>query len=302
MTSYVTDGTVGPWAKDKLECLDKYLSAYTTIMKEQRWCKGYYYIDAFAGAGIAPLRDYSQSNMDDGQLSIALSEPEGELTQYILGSPHVALQIQNPFSKYFFIDLSASNTASLQALQKEYAEKSEIDIRSGDANQAVRQIVDEVGLNKYKDRRGFVFLDPFGMQVTWDTIELLANTNATEVLINFPLGMAIQRLLPRDGSITEDNRLMLDRYFGSPEWVNHVYEQEPNLFGEVTTSKREDSSTKLVQWYRNRLDSIFGYTATPRLITNTRGGHLYYLLFAGPNKNGAKIANDVLLKQGKRIR
>jgi hypothetical protein len=43
--------TVGPWAKDKLERLQKYLSAYTTIMRKQKLCKGYFYIDAFAGPG-----------------------------------------------------------------------------------------------------------------------------------------------------------------------------------------------------------------------------------------------------------
>ena len=40
-----------------------------------------------------------------------------------------------------------------------------------------------------------VFLDPFGMQVPWSTIEALAKTKAMELIINFPLGMAIQRLL-----------------------------------------------------------------------------------------------------------
>ena len=46
---------VGPWAEDKLECLRKYLAAYTTILRKQRF-KGYGYVDAFAGAGTAKIR------------------------------------------------------------------------------------------------------------------------------------------------------------------------------------------------------------------------------------------------------
>jgi hypothetical protein len=93
---------------------------------------------------------------------------------------------------------------------------------------------------------------------------------------------------------------MLDKYFGTTDWDKHVYSEELDLFDGITKSKMEDSSTKLVSWYRTRLASIFGYTATPRLITNTHGGHLYYLMFAGPNKTGAKIA-DYVLSQGTAI-
>ena len=42
---------IGFWSEIKLEIIKKYASAYTSIMKNQTWCKGYAYIDAFAGAG-----------------------------------------------------------------------------------------------------------------------------------------------------------------------------------------------------------------------------------------------------------
>ena len=47
---------VGPWAQEKLECLRKYLHAYTTILSKQHWPKGYIYIDAFAGTGRSKVR------------------------------------------------------------------------------------------------------------------------------------------------------------------------------------------------------------------------------------------------------
>jgi hypothetical protein len=54
------------------------------------------------------------------------------------------------------------------------------------------------------------------------------------------------------------------------------------------------SGEALLKWYRGRLQGIFGFVSTAHLITNTRGGHLYYLLLATPNRTGAKIASDVL--------
>ena len=34
---------VGPWARDKLERLGKYLAAYTRILSKQPWLEGYIY-------------------------------------------------------------------------------------------------------------------------------------------------------------------------------------------------------------------------------------------------------------------
>jgi len=44
---------IGIWSETKLEIIKKYAGAYTTVLSKQTtWCKGYAYIDAFAGAGM----------------------------------------------------------------------------------------------------------------------------------------------------------------------------------------------------------------------------------------------------------
>ena len=70
-TSFVPE--VGPWAEDKLECLRRYLSAYTTILRKQRF-KGYVYVDAFAGAGTAKIRKKFEGGI---RLLRHLVAPEG---------------------------------------------------------------------------------------------------------------------------------------------------------------------------------------------------------------------------------
>jgi hypothetical protein len=37
--------TIGLWTEIKLHFMREYAAAFTTILKEQPWCKGYTYID-----------------------------------------------------------------------------------------------------------------------------------------------------------------------------------------------------------------------------------------------------------------
>src|SRR5688572_2001909 len=93
---------VGPWAKDKLDRLAKYLHAYTSIMKEQRWCQGYHYIDAFAGPGKHEIREETPSKRHDAQQALgdvsSFGSEQKEQQQFLAGSPRVALNLQFPFT------------------------------------------------------------------------------------------------------------------------------------------------------------------------------------------------------------
>lgn len=299
MTSYVTDGTVGPWAKEKLECLGKYLHAYTTILRKQQWCEGFIYFDAFAGAGKAPLRQYDKPEQEENLLlSVAgyINEEEAEAETYVHGSPKVALNLEHPFTEYIFIEKSAERVNELAEIQKEHGDKRKITILEGDANEQIKNHLLKEGSYNWKKYRAVAFLDPFGMQVPWSTIEAIGKTGAIELILNLPVGMAIQRLLPKSGQFSDDQRQKLTEYFGSPDWESVVYEEKNDLFGMLKT-KKHDAGEQLAKWYQKRLKEAYGYCPKPRLIKNTRGTHLYYLLWAGANSTGAKIASDVL-KQG----
>ena len=139
------------------------------------------------------------------------------------------------------------------------------------------------------------------MQVPWDTIEKISETKAIEIFINFPVGMAIQRLLKRSGRFTPEEGNKLDQYFGTGEWYNLLYKRREDIFGDNTV-KIEKSGEVLVKWYRKRLKEVFGYVSTAREISSSSGRPLYYLIFAGPNRTGAKIANYVLEQGARRIR
>lgn len=293
----MSESVVGPWAKDKLERLGKYLHAYTTILRKYDF-DGYFYIDAFAGPGDHKVRQQSKAVNKTARLfdppDYIAQEPEQQ--QYLAGSPRVALELQYPFSKYVFVERSPERVASLERLEQEYPSRN-IAIRQADCTKYLKHNIAENAKIDWRRYRALVLLDPFGMQVEWDTIEALARTGAIEIFLNFPVGMAINRMLPRQSEkISDGHAARLDRYFGSTEWRNALYKRSRTLFDEDAEEKVAASGAALLDWYRKRLRSIFKHVSKEVLVKNTKGGHLYYLLVATQNATGAKIASDIFSK------
>jgi three-Cys-motif partner protein len=296
------DTAVGPWAREKLDALGKYVAAYTTVLKKQTWCAGTIFVDAFAGPGKSRVRPSSTAAPGpDPLLSGFDLEAGGDdapaMAEYIKGSPRVALDIPNPFSRYIFIERATDRLAELEQLKIEYGAARRIDVVAGDANDALREALLDGGI-RWRGHGGrghvaVVFLDPFGMQVPWSTIADLAGTGAIEIIVNFPMGMAIERLLARSGDISDDWRRSLDEFFGTPDWHALAYRTVNDLLGEKT-EKIPKCGPRFAEWYAGRLGQAFGHASQPRLIKNTRGGHLYYLIWAGPHPKGLEIANYVL--------
>ncbi len=300
MSKRPTENTVGPWARDKLDSLGQYLDFFTKVLKNQRhWCKGTIYVDAFAGAGRSKVR-IKRTDPLGGLLAALNSEKELEsdtgAAEFIAGSPRRALEIANPFDEYVFIERDPARISQLKTLIGEFGDRSRIDIRRGVASAEINKLLEgNLGRSGFK---ALVFLDPFGMAVPWSTIERLAATRNVEVIINFALGMAIQRLLVRTGDIKPSLRAALDTYFGSPDWYAQTYDQRDDLLG-LRTVKFEDAGTRLLKWYRARLKVVFGHVSPARLIRNTRGGHLYYLIWAGTHSKGLEGAQYILSRGDK---
>lgn len=96
---------------------------------------------------------------------------------------------------------------------------------TGDANTEIQRICNTWDWRK---RRAVLFLDPFGMQVTWSTIEAIAKTEAIDMWLLFPAGIGVNRLLPKHGDIREAWYRRLDAFLGVPEsvWRSEFYRTE----------------------------------------------------------------------------
>lgn len=282
MCSKQTQMFGGNWTEDKLEMLRQYLVAYKKALKNQPFELAY--IDAFAGTG------YREQN-EKPEAAPLFPDLVGEEPQAFLdGSARLALQVRPPFDRYVFIERSQKRFAELERLKTGAAEIAErIDLRQEDCNAALKDICETWS---WKGTRAVLFMDPFGMQVDWTTVEAIARTQAIDVWILFPLGIGVNRLLTRSGEIRESWRKRLDSVLGASDWYAEFYREESTqgLFGEEKRTQKVANFDAIASYYNNRLRSVFAEVAdNPKMLYNSRGNPLFLLCFAASNPRGAPI-------------
>ncbi len=282
----------GGWTAEKLERVRKYLVAYATIMRKQNF--RFAYIDAFAGTGYNTLR----VKKEDGTLPFP-EFADDDAIGFLDGSARSALKIEPRFTKYLFIEKDAQRAAELNKLKEEFPSlASDIVIVNADSNAYLKDICEN---RRWGRNRAVLFLDPFGMQVTWDTMKAIAETKAIDLWILFPLGIGVNRLLRRDAKISEGWQRRLDDFFGTADWRSAFYETkaEQGLFGSEATTEKVADFAGIAAFFVKRLETIFaGVAKNPLALHNSANTPLYLLCFAAGNDLGArtavKIAQDIL--------
>jgi three-Cys-motif partner protein len=161
----------GAWTQQKLECLGKYLRAYTTIFKGNSRARFFSisYVDAFAGTGTLQRPEL-------GGLADFIPELGKNEEEYRKGSVKRALEIEPPFDTYVFVEKSAKKCQELQAIANGWPSRN-IKIVNDDANSA---ILDWCRNLDTRHERAVVFLDPFGASVKWEVIAALGQTRAVD--------------------------------------------------------------------------------------------------------------------------
>ena len=279
----------GDWTEDKLERVRKYLPAYTKIMNKQLYFR-YAYIDAFAGTG------YRENKQEEDDSLPLFPEFDLPAQKFFDGSARIALEVKPRFHKYIFIEKDEDKARQLEKLKEEFPEQAnDILIINEDANQYIAKLCS----GDWSKRRAVLFLDPFGMNVSWETITAIAKTEAIDLWYLFPL-MGVNRLLNNDGDIKESNRKKLDDVFGSTDWSDRFYQKLP-LFENYPWEEKTVDSKSIAEYLVDRLKTIFpGVAENPLLLRNSRNGPLFLLCFAAANKKGAKpaikIAKHILKK------
>lgn len=149
------------------------------------------------------------------------------------------------------------------------------------------------GPAKWKSRRAVLFLDPYGMQVEWKTIEAIASTKAIDLWLLFPLGIGVNRLLTKSGDIPDSWRQRLDLLLGTPDWYDEFYKVETSvdLFGNALEKPIKEKMETIGRYFNNRLKEVFaGVVEEPGVLRNSANNPLYLLCFAVGNERGKNIA------------
>jgi three-Cys-motif partner protein len=129
--------------------------------------------------------------------------------------------------------------------------------------------------------------------VEWATIASLGATKAVDLWLLFPLGVAINRMLPRDALPPPEWAGALSRIFGTSEWQAQCYEREagPTLFDVGEQHSRTAGQADIARFFIERLKTAFhSVLDDPLELVNDRGTPLYLLCFAAANKQGAPTA------------
>lgn len=277
----------GPWTEIKLEILRKYLHFYTTALQSQRF--ELLYIDAFAGTG-------SRTSLIPGVPILELEERKVTLD----GSAKIALTLEQPFDKYLFIEKNTKRIKELEKIQAEFPDKY-IKIENADANSVLAELAGKPIWDS-KKFRGVIFLDPYGLQVRWDTLEAISKTKSFDVWYLFPINGVCRQAAKDHAKVEDYKKESLDKLFGTREWESAFYTTgtQQGLFETKEDTKRKLTIKQMEEWVSNKLQEIFPYVSKPAVLPKT-GAQLYSLYFCVSNPEHkaiglAKKAADCILK------
>ena len=254
-----TDGfvlrCVGGWSKDKHYYLGKYIELFTKTMAKNKNWSGLCYIDLFTGPGKCMVRDYEEE---------------------IDGSPLIALKF--PFMKFIFTELDTKIIDTLKNRSTTTDKFSHITFLQGDCNKQINNIIQHIAINHLS----LAFIDPTGLDINFNTVQILTKNKSMDLIINFPEGMAIKRNLKQ---FIKSPHCKLDDFIGDKNWRS--------LFKQQTLPNEAMATRKIMNYYRSKLNKI-GYKETKIgdeiLIRSTnRNLPLYLLLFASKHPLGNKF-------------
>ncbi len=245
---------VGDWSLLKLCALRYYLEVYTNIAKEH--FDKVIYIDLFAGDGFNYLRGVNDS---------------------IVGSPLIAHIIprkttkkgkNKAFDKMILVELNKRKAKCLHKLVEKGLLPSNTKIFNCNANSP--EVMDYIKkeLNDGQNNHFLAFVDPYSMQIHWNTLKELFSLNG-DLIINFmasSIGRPWGNYYSKKAKIIP-NKETFDKFFGDDSWLS----VSPKHLG----SKVSD----LFPIYRKKIQSHREIVKEIEIRGN-QGKTFYYMLFA----------------------
>lgn len=275
----------------KLETLSDYLNFYTTALKGKFRLN---YFDAFAGTGEIPHGS-----------SLPLFEGLAEIDSVIEGSAKRSLKLRYPFDRYYFSDGKLSNVGELESLRDEFPSLADkMYINHSDANE---QITKYCRNDITKNDRTVFFLDPYGNQVRWATIEEIAGTEGSDLWYLFPAGLGVVRQISKDSKIQKDAETSLNLLFGDDSWFEALTEpthQPDMLDANIEVRRKIATADAVTKFMISKMKTTFkGKVLDSWLPLGKAGGHWFSLIFACSNQNpkahelATRVARDIMRRK-----
>ncbi|HFA51978.1 MAG TPA: three-Cys-motif partner protein TcmP, partial [Bacteroidetes bacterium] len=297
-------GWGGPWTEKKLDAFIKYVKAYLTIMNKYHWKTIYF--DGFAGSGERRMKkDDDGTNLSlFGFGNIILSNKEETVYQ---GAAERIMRLPVPykFDYYYFVEKNHKNIENLKKRLSSIPEYDQLNpkpqFKIGDCNKWLNELSMALKSDP-KKYASLVFIDPFGMQVDWSSIEKLKGTRS-DVWILIPTGVIVNRLLDKKGELKYINKLK--DFFGMSE--KQIREKFYPPVGYKMTSlfdgkeidiiqKVKNPINRIAQIYIENMQKVWSHvTKNPLVLYNNNGLPLFHFVFASNNASALKIAKHIIV-------
>ncbi|HEX8556350.1 MAG TPA: three-Cys-motif partner protein TcmP [Sphingomonas sp.] len=283
----------------KLETVQRYLQAYATALKNQPF--KLLYVDACAGSGSSvPKAALEQQHSSQVPLD-GFASPVLDTDEIIVGSAIRALSVSPSFHKYLLNDVKQANVDALRrAIRDDFSHLSDrVELTKLDANDMLTTLC---ASHDWRETRAVVFLDPFGLQINYETLERLGKTCAVDLWYLVPV-FAMYRQVSGDGQINLDGGPRVDAALGTTAWrdVAVVEETSTDLFNQLQFRSRRAVD---IAWFekvaKERLAAAFGGRVLKEALPLGRNGiQEFSLMFAWANpaekaKLAATLARAVL--------
>lgn len=186
----------GPWTEKKYRTLFNYIQMFSTGMKKL-WDKRVY-VDLYSGAGCVKVTG----------------------TDKILkGSPLLALSVTDPFDKYIFCDKDDDKSPwKIEALQKRvgnFSDGKDVEFIQGDCNLEINEIIRKVPKQYGQRVLTFCFVDPFSLDLHFETLKKLAISHRVDFLVLLALMMDANR---NEAHYVKEENEKVDLFLGRSDW------------------------------------------------------------------------------------
>jgi three-Cys-motif partner protein len=271
----------GPWTAQKLQLLEKYLGFFSDALKDR--FGRLVYIDTFAGTGQCTIVNRNGRETIDGSAAIALGIPR-------------------PFDHYYFIERKVRHVRALEQLRINSGPlAARVTIEAGDAASKLAGVLQREDWN---NTRGVLFLDPYGLQCTWEMVQSIARTKALDVFFLVSLSGLSRQAARSATGLTAEKRAALTRFLGTDAWERALYKApaQDDMFNDSPALVRDRGNAAILQFVGEKMGAEFADVAEPIIFRNRQGAELFALYFAVSNPSKAartlakRVHSDILKK------
>lgn len=245
---------VGVWAKRKYHFVGRYLDAFTKAMRK-KWPE-LHYIDLFAGAGVARIRDSSE---------------------LVASSTLLACTRSHPFTQIHACDRDKENVTALRHRLGLFQHAKLPRVLHGDANVVVRDLL--AGIPR-TNALCVTLADPFGLHLDFDTIKAVSALK-TDLIVLIADNMDAMRNWAK--YYYDNPNSSLDRFMGEPGWRSIL-----------SSVPAERGAERLRKRYMEKLKDDCGFQYFDQiLVQNSNDRDIYSLLFASRAKEALTIWDGI---------